>query len=77
LVSPPAYGYSVKREAPAALTVRASRSVGVDAKPFTSEEMKKDSAKKLLTKWVVLLVFELLKGVAKGAGLLLLSHLLR
>jgi hypothetical protein len=43
----------------------------------TSEEMKKDSAKKLLTKWVVPLVFELLKGVAKGAGLLLLSHLLR
>ena len=34
LVSPPAYGYSVKREAPAALTVRASRSVGVVAEPF-------------------------------------------
>jgi hypothetical protein len=41
----------------------------------TSEEMKKDSAKKLLTKWVVPLVFELLKGVAKGAGLLWLSKI--
>jgi hypothetical protein len=39
--------------------------------------MQKDSAKKLLTKWVVSLVFELLKGIAKGAGLLLLSHWLR
>lgn len=39
--------------------------------------MKKDSAKKLLNKWFVPLAFELLKGVAKGAGLLLLSHWLK
>jgi hypothetical protein len=43
----------------------------------TSEEMKKDSAKKLVNKWVVPLVFELLKGIVKGVGLLLLSHWLR
>jgi hypothetical protein len=39
--------------------------------------MERKNAKKLLTKWVAPLVFELLKGVAKGVGLLLLSHLLK
>jgi len=43
----------------------------------TSEEMKKDSAKKLLGKWVTPLALEFLKGVAKGAGLLLLAHWLK
>jgi hypothetical protein len=39
--------------------------------------MTKDSAKKLLGKWVTPLALEFLKGIAKGAGLLLLAHLLR
>jgi hypothetical protein len=39
--------------------------------------MQKDSAKRLLKKWVLPLLLELLKGIAKGVGLLLLSHLLK
>jgi len=39
--------------------------------------MEWKNAKKLLNKWVAPLVLELLKGVAKGAGLLLLSHWLK
>jgi hypothetical protein len=39
--------------------------------------MERKNAKKLLGKWVTPLALEFLKGIAKGVGLLLLSHLLR
>ena len=37
----------------------------------------KRNAKKLLDKWGKPLLLELLKGIAKGIGLLLLSHFIR
>jgi hypothetical protein len=51
--------------------------VGVFVEPFTSEEMKKDSAKKLLKDWCKPVFLEVLKGLAKGLGLYLIAHYLK
>jgi hypothetical protein len=44
-------------------------------KPSTQLETMKRNAKKLLSQWGKPLLLELLKGIAKGAGLLLLASL--
>ena len=43
--------------------------------PSTQLEIMKRNAKKLLSQWGKPLLLELLKGVAKGVGLLLLTSL--
>jgi hypothetical protein len=51
--------------------------VGVFVDPFTSGQMKKDSAKKLLKYWCKPVFLEVLKGLAKGLGLYLIAHYLK
>jgi len=55
----------------------ASEVQGRVSHPLLHWQMTKERARKLLAKWGKPLLLELLKGIAKGVGLLLLSHFIQ